>query len=65
MKRQITLPLESLVTFNKNGIVKIEHTKTISGEMNQDLAEALIRLLGSTPEKVLKGVAKAKEAQAQ
>lgn len=53
MSRTITLPIESVVSFNKHGIVKIEHLKTIEVEISQEVTEALLQLMGTTPEEVI------------
>lgn len=53
MNNTITIPMESVVTYNKNGITKVEHTRKVKIEINQQVAEALLRLMGTTPEEAV------------
>jgi len=56
--KTITVPTESVVTFNKNGIVKIEHVRTATIELTQEIAEAFLRLMGTTAEEAVEACTK-------
>ena len=55
MDYTITLPLESVVTIGKNGKNRIEHTKVAKFPLTKELAEKLLLLMGTTPEKAIQG----------
>ena len=53
MDRTATIPTESIVTFNKHGITKVEHLHITELSLTQEAAEALLRLMGTTAEEVV------------
>jgi hypothetical protein len=53
MSRTITIPTESVVTYNKDGIIKVEHLKKTKILINQQVAEAFLRLMGTTAEEAV------------
>ena len=57
MNKTITIPTESIVTINKAGIVKVEHISQTKVEITRQVAEAILRLMGTTPEEALEAAA--------
>lgn len=54
--KTIRIPTEAIVSFNKNGITNIEVVNEVQIELNQQSVEALLLLLGTTPEKVFEAI---------
>lgn len=49
----ITIPAESIITFNKNGIINSTVLSEVKIPLNQKSVESFLMLLGTTPQKII------------
>ena len=52
MSRTATIPTESIVTFNKHGITKIEHVSKAEIPVTEENVVLLLNLMGTTIEEI-------------
>ena len=53
MNGTVTMPTQSVVTFNKHGIVKVEHQKIAEIEMTEENVEMFLGLMGTSIEEIV------------
>ena len=59
----ITLPLESNISFSKNGQITVEHTALVTGDVGQEFAEAAVQLMGGSVEQLVRDIDQDKPAR--